>query len=185
MYVRRVEKFSSFSEFSYNFGQGDIAGFGTMRFLSILMAALLSFAPYANALCIYKDQMYAKTTLEQEFSDSSLVVRGNIISSQNIVPSDPEAELGVRYKVRIDQIYKGKSPTIFDYYSERNSGGFYPGVGKKFLLFLNPASSTVITEESAGTMVINYNCGQSRDWKDVSVGDRKKLAILSAQAVAR
>jgi len=139
----------------------------------------------AHALCIDDGKFYAKTTVEQEFRDASVVVRGNVLSSQEISIGDPDESLGVLYHVRIDHSFKGKPPQNLIYYSRRDSGGFYLNVGTQYLLFLNPISSSMWAKDAPGAMVVNYNCGQSRAWAEVPLGDRKRLSALSVGDNAR
>src|ERR1700722_8653622 len=96
----------------------------------VMLAIVLSGIPSsAHALCIYQDKLYAKTTLEQELQDSSLVVRGDVLSTQDISIHDTDESLGVLYRIKIDQSFKGKPPAVLTYYSRRDSGGFYLDVG--------------------------------------------------------
>lgn len=155
-------------------------------------AALTAALPAsgANALCIYggkhfteaKDGdgsdrgLYATTTLADEFLDSTLVVKGTVLSSRNI---GLDAN-GTIYRIRIDRTFKGKAPAVITDYTDRDSGGFYLGEGGEgpgYLLFLNPISRT--RKFAPGAYEINYSCGQSRPWANVSLKDREKLTGLS------
>jgi len=149
-------------------------------------AFLMGFVSSAYGLCVYHGVLYAKTTLEQEFHDASVVVRADVLSSQEIY----EPDTGVLYRVRVEQSFKGNPPAVLVYYTERNSGGFYLETGTQYLLFLNPISATEVVKdlgprwakEPSGILVLNYSCGQSRPWGKVAIEERKSLSTLSVQA---
>jgi hypothetical protein len=158
---------------------------------SIVTAALVLSAPSADALCVYdgrhfeksaaqefKGRLYAKTTLEDEFADSSLVVRGTVLSSRE--KSFSESDGGVSYRIKVGQSFKGEPPGEIRDFTERNSGGFYLDVGTQYLLFLNPITAHGLELESGpGAFMVNYNCGQSRPWANVAPRDRSRLLELS------
>jgi hypothetical protein len=151
--------------------------------VAALAAGLLGFLPNAYALCAYGDVLDATTSLDREFRDATLVVKGDVLSSQEITMPDGEDDVdyGVLYKIRIDHVFKGKAREALAYFSHRDSGGFYLQVGREYLLFLNPLSESDWAKSASGAMVVNYNCGQSRQWAEVSLTDRKRLNILSEQ----
>ena len=120
--------------------------------------------------------LYATTTLADEFHDLALVVKGTVLSSRNIGPD----ENGTVYRIRIEQSFKGKAPAVITDYTDRDSGGFYlgeGGEGPEYLLFLNPISRT--RKSAPDAYEVNYSCGQSRPWANVSRKDREKLTGLS------
>jgi len=139
----------------------------------------------ALAVCMYHGQLYAKPTLAQEFRDSDLVVRGEVVGSEDV--HDPE--LGVFYHVRVKQTFKGRPIAVLLDYSERDSGGFYLDAGTEYLLFLNPIDpgDAVVylgqnwAKRAPGAMMVNYSCGQSRPWSEVPSKERKLLNALSTQ----
>ena len=152
-----------------------------------------------QALCIYngkhfekstaKDfngRLYAKTTLADEVADSALVIRGTVISSRTLDSHDRDEDTGTVYRVRVDQVFKGKVAKTFSYFSQRDSGGFYLGEGgdsRDYLLFLNPTErSSWAAKLVPDAFVVNYNCGQSRQWRTVSAGDKIALERLAAAA---
>jgi hypothetical protein len=148
----------------------------------ILLALISGYALKADALCIYRGKLYAKTTLEQEFRDSTVVVEAKVISSGDTFEDD---EPGVIYRVQIAQWFKGKTPNVIKDFSERDSGGFYLDVGTDYLLFLNLISDQEAAahpswrKAAPDAMMANYSCGQSRAWANVPPEDRRKLAALS------
>ena len=161
-----------------------------MRRIGAVIAAialLVAWSSNANALCIYRGKLYAKTTLEQEFHDAKVVVRAVVISSKDLYPSDDsgDSDPGVLSRLRVEQSFKGKPPEILVDYTERNSGGFYLNVGTEYLLFLDPITPDTAREFPAwkknapDALMVNYNCGQSRSWAEVSTIDRSRLNKLS------
>ncbi len=139
----------------------------------------------AHALCIYKQEFSAKTTLAQEFRDSRWVVRAEVISARQWRPRDGEA--GTTYRLRVVRSYKGRLPTDFVFFTERNSGGFYldrgaePDIGGQYLLFLVPNPRPAIGPAEARNAVwVNYSCGQSKPWAAVPATERRTLQRLSS-----
>ena len=151
----------------------------------VAAVTLLGSPVRAVAVCMYHDKLYAKTTLAQEFRDSDLVVRGEVISNEEV--HDPE--LGVLYHVKVKRTFKGNPTAVLVDYSERDSGAFYLDVGTEFLLFLNPIdpSDAVMylgrnwATRAPGAMMVNYSCGQSQPWSEVPSKDLKLLNALSTE----
>jgi hypothetical protein len=158
---------------------------------------MIWFAQDAKALCIYggnhftkssqpewQGRLYATTTLADEFTDSALVIRGTVLSSQDVGLSDARGR-GTVYSVRVDEVFKGHASKSILYYSDRDSGGFYLGEGgesREYLLFLDPIRREYLaSKEAPGAYEVNYNCGQSRQWREVSPGDRKRLSDWAVQ----
>lgn len=143
--------------------------------LLALAASLACVAP-AHALCIYDGELYAKTTLSQEFRDSAIVVRGKVVSSKDMWPWGEDEEWGTVYKIEVEQTYKGAPPPVLTFLTERNSGGFYLDDGVEYLLFLTPWDRTDRWMKVApGAYGVNYNCGQSRPWAEVPTAERTRL----------
>ena len=152
----------------------------------VAVFALLTKCP-ANAVCIYKGKMYAKTTLSEEFSDSKWVVRVEVSAADNhwsdyIGAADP----WTIYHLRVLTSFKGEPPATIELFTYRDSGGFYldkgakANIGGEYLLFLNPASQDKDVPAAAHSATeINYSCGQSRAWADVNHAARKELAKMS------
>jgi hypothetical protein len=158
-----------------------------------LMIAALALAPFsqAQALCIYKGELTAKTTLAQEYADSHWVVRAKLVDAENHYPAedsnDPDASPWVLYTVQIEETFKGNPTPTLTLFSQRNSGGFYlerpwtgAHPGDEFLLFLNPmGQDNSVPAGATGSTIVNYSCGQSKTWGEV---DAVEGALLEAMA---
>lgn len=156
-----------------------------------LIAALLSMtaAPAAQALCIYQGELYARTTLQQEFADAPVVVKARLVSAASGGPTDDIGPWTV-YRLEVFSTFKGDPPREITVFTERNSGGFYmdrggegPDVGQDYLLFLQPLDAARAAPAAArGAMVVNYSCGQSGRWQDVDPAARTALRLLVSQS---
>jgi hypothetical protein len=152
------------------------------------IAALIYFAVTANAdaLCIYGGKLYAKTTIEREFRDSGIVIKGTVLSEKEIVltaAGEKDSEPGVVYRIRVDHAFKGAPANVIEDFSERDSGGFYLDAGNQYLLFLNPmADDDPAKGVAPGALRVNYNCGQSQPWNGLQVDTEELLAKLSARS---
>ena len=152
----------------------------------IAVAGLLAGSP-ADALCIYNGLDNAKTTLQQEFRDSPWVVRAHVMSAD--YHWSDEGESWTLYRLRVVQIFKGKMSKRFTFFTGRNSGGFYmdgnnatPDLENDYLLFLTRFSQNADTPPAARrALSVNYNCGQSKPWTQVSKDDARRLRSLSSQ----
>ena len=146
-------------------------------------AAMLAVSQPAHALCSYKGELYAKTTLEQEYADAPWVVRARVLSASDWHGAE---DGGTLYRLEVIQSFKGALSRTFSFSTERNSGGFYldrgakPDSGGEYLLFLTdiPPNSAV-PAPVRGALVINYSCGQSRPWGEISEQERLRLADLA------
>jgi hypothetical protein len=132
----------------------------------------------AQALCSYGGELYAKTTLSQEFRDSNLVVRGQVVSEHNWHHPGAFGDWGTLYRVKVLRTLKGSELKEIRYYSERNSGGFYLDRGKVYLLFLDVARHREAWEPQ-GAYDVNYSCGQSQEWSRLSANDIAQLTRFS------
>jgi len=164
-----------------------------------LVGIMICSTPDAKAVCIYGGKhfakssqteglgrLYATTSLADEFTDSALVIRGTVLSSQDIGLDHQDTQgWGTVYRVGVDEVFKGHAPKSILYYSDRDSGGFYLGEGgesREYLLFLVPIRRGYwASKEAPGAYELNYNCGLSRQWRDVSPGDRKRLSDWAVQ----
>lgn len=86
------------------------------------VAALLT-APSARALCIYNGEDNAKTTLAQEFEDSTWVVRAKVLAARDHFSDEEDS--WTLYGVEVLQSFKGRPPKMLPVFTFRDSGGFY------------------------------------------------------------
>ena len=152
----------------------------------VILAVALAGACPANALCIYRGVGNAKTTLEQEFRDSRWVVRAHVVSA-DYHWSDKD-ESWTLYRLKVVESFKGTLPNRFTFYTERNSGGFYmdgdgavPDMDGDYLLFLTRLPLPGNPPAARGALWVNYNCGQSKSWSQVSKADLKRLRSLATR----
>ena len=144
----------------------------------------------AHALCEYRGELYARTTIAQEFADSPWVVRGRVVSatdnwSDGSLGDDEEP--WTLYRVQVLDRFKGDAPVEVSLFTHRNSGGFYmdrgsqgPDIGGEYLLFLQPASDRPwLPGVARGGTVVAYSCGQSKLWAEVPAAGRGELARLA------
>jgi hypothetical protein len=149
-------------------------------------SAMLILPGPAFALCSYRGELYAQTTLDQEYHDAPFVVRARVLSASDWQGAE---ERGTVYQLEVIQYFKGSLPQMFLFSTERNSGGFYldrgtkPDIGGEYLLFLTHGPwTTSKPAPRASAVEINYSCGQSRRWDEVSQHDRTRLADLSRRS---
>lgn len=111
----------------------------------------------------------------------------------------------VSFSFQVLRSYKGAPPTVLRYFSPRNSGGFYferswrrvapagtpdsfyvgsdlaADVGARYLVFLNPITRHPgMGSAERGATFVNYACGQSKPWREVTGPERALLARLAA-----
>jgi hypothetical protein len=155
------------------------------RALIAVGMAALGTSP-AEGLCIYHGVDNAKTTVEQEFRDSRWVVRAHVVSAD--YHWSDEDESWTLYRLRVVTSFKGRLPNRFMFFTTRDSGGFYldgpnavPDVDGDYLLFLTPVTYPHSLPPAArGALDVNYNCGQSKAWRQVSAGEARRLRSLSS-----
>jgi hypothetical protein len=138
----------------------------------IIGLTALAVATPANAACVYRGKLNAKTSLAQEYRDAVWVVRAQVQGVQPLPSAGPKA---VIYRLRTVTGFKGAPSGHMRLFAYRDSGGFYPTVGGDYLLFLNPPPSD-LPRAGMGVVDINYACGQSRPWRAVSPADRHRVA---------
>ncbi|WP_428332023.1 hypothetical protein [Novosphingobium sp.] len=146
---------------------------------------LLMWSIPASALCIYHGVDNAKTSIVREFHDAKWVVRAHVISA-DYHWSDEDASWTL-YHLKVVKSYKGKLRTRFAFFTERNSGGFYmdyaggaPDLDRDYLLFLvSDGWSKADRPFAKDALWINYNCGQSKVWNEVSAHEAAELVTLS------
>lgn len=144
--------------------------------------------PAANATCSYRGQDDARTTISQEFKDSHWVVRAKVLSATEHFTEGQEP--WTLYRLQVQHAYKGRPSPVLAFFTFRNSGGFYMDrasssprpdhdIGGEYLLFLNPPERLLGMPSSAhGTVVVNYSCGVSGPWSQVSTSSRTELLQL-------
>ncbi len=158
----------------------------------LLVAAALALTgpPAARALCIYKGELYATTTIPQEFADSRWVVRARVTAqTDSWVDAGPDYDEApwTTYRIEVLEVFKGDAPREMTVFTWRDSGGFYlEPRGRRFdpdleyLLFLEPTPDwTDAPREAGGTVSVNYSCGQSKPWLDVPLPDLSRLLSLA------
>lgn len=156
---------------------------------SIVVAAMILGAPpTACALCIYKGKDNAKTTIEEEFRDSTWVVRAKVLAAKDHW-SDVE-DSWTLYRIEVFHSYKGQPPKVLRFFTYRNSGGFYMDrpwvplpaghdIGGEYLLFLDSIPAGLTPPPTArGAVMVNYPCGVSGSWAEVPAMSRKLLGDL-------
>jgi hypothetical protein len=139
----------------------------------------------AYALCIYHGANNARTTIEQEFVDSRWVVRAHVVSAD--YHWSDEDESWTLYRLKVIQSFKGKLHQRFTLFTTRDSGGFYmdgkggvPDLDGDYLLFLTPSPwRPTYLQVAKGALWINYNCGQSKAWLQVTQKEKTQLQSLS------
>ncbi len=158
----------------------------------LLVAALLAQGVPSSpqALCIYKGELYATTTIAQEYADSRWVVRARVTAqtdSWTDAGDDYDEAPWTTYRIEVVEVFKGDAPRVMTVFTGRHSGGFYlePAGGPfdpylDYLLFLNPTHFRADNPpEAQGTVQVNYSCGQSKPWHDVTASDRSALYALA------
>jgi hypothetical protein len=162
--------------------------FFCMRFISFFVAvvAASTIGAPALAVCVYNGELYAKTTFNQEYQDSKWVVRATVVGQSR---GDDDELPWVAYKLKISSSFKGNPPEAMMFYTERNSGAFYleppydeSAIDEDYLLFLNPNEPDPDgPAESKGSVFVNYSCGQSKLWSEVTANEKSALEHLSGR----
>ncbi len=159
------------------------------------LAAILAFttyAPVATALCSYNKVLYAKTTVEQEYRDSKWVAQVRVVSAKDNFTDRQDGPWSL-YRLQVLKVFKGMPPNPVPFLTYRNSGGFYfegagagashADIGRIYLVFLNPALPfSGQPKIERGTAFVNYACGQSKRWIDVTKPEKQSLERLSTAA---
>lgn len=135
----------------------------------------------ADAFCFYNGKLYAKTTVRQEFRDAKWVVRAKVLRAHD----DPDRPF-TTYALSVVKSYKGSPPKPLTFFTMRDSGGFYldtdagHDIGGEYLLFLQPnVRHKGDPHGIVGTVSANYNCGQSKPWREVARSELRELRRLS------
>ena len=160
--------------------------------LALGFAAVTSVPSAALAICDYNGVLNAKTNLRQEYADSRWVVRARVLSARDGVsrPNSDHETSWTTYTLHVVRSYKGTPPNTLKFFTERNSGGFYMDrpwvnlpaghdIGGEYLLFLiqNPLATAYAAAKNS--VFVNYTCGQSKPWREVSKSSRQLLERLS------
>ena len=152
--------------------------------LGIVLLGIMT--THARAFCSYHGNMYAKTTIEQEFADSQWVVRAKVIAADNHWSDEDES--WTIYRLQVLSTYKGKPRERIEMFTYQDSGGFYldkgmsANLGGEYLLFLDQISQRDTKPIAArGALEVNYPCGQSKEWKSVSEAERRRVTMLSQE----
>ncbi|QHD70612.1 hypothetical protein GS397_26220 (plasmid) [Sphingobium yanoikuyae] len=127
----------------------------------------------------------AKTSITREFHDSKWVVRAHVVSAD--YHWSDEGESWTLYRLKVVKSYKGNLQTRFTFFTERNSGGFYmdgaggtPDFDRDYLLFLVSGGRSKADRPFAKDAPwVNYNCGQSKVWEEVTAHEAAELVALS------
>jgi hypothetical protein len=137
----------------------------------VLLAPLMAACVFPlHALCIYKGQLNAKTTLRQEFEGARWVVRAKVADQQTHWVNDQDSyeDSWTIYQLKIDAVFKGTPPPDLRLFTFQNSGGFYLDVApNEYLLFFNPVEKTSeYPDEAKGAFEVNYpaasrGCGRT------------------------
>ena len=156
------------------------------RLIVAAAATLISLSSPAYALCSYDGVDYAKTTVSQEFHDSKWVARVRVASANDHL-SDTEDGPWISYKLEVLETFKGQPPNPVPFFTYRNSGAFYfdrpwtgPDIGGEYLVFLNPTPTYKgQPRRERGTVFVNYACGQSKPWNEVTDDEQELLKRFS------
>lgn len=99
-----------------------------------------------------------------------------------------EGESWTLYRLKVVQSFKGKLAGRFTFFTERNSGGFYmdgngavPDMDGDYLLFLMRLPRSTDPPAARGALWVNYPCGQSKPWAEVSKVEQSQLRALSSR----
>ncbi len=85
------------------------------------------------------------------------------------------------------KILQGQAANALHLFTERNSGGFYmdgaggvPDLDRDYLLFLaSDGWSKAGRPFAKDALWVNYNCGQSKVWNEVTAREAAQLVALS------
>lgn len=157
----------------------------TFRLAGVLLVlSAATSCPLASALCIYKDKMNAKTTVNEEFRDSKWVIKARVVDADYHWSDDnPSWTL---YRLAVVKSFKDQPPDQLTMFTFRDSGGFFldkgmsPDLGGEYLLFLAPISiNSDVPKLAYHSTEVNYSCGQSKPWAEVSPSEKEELFKLA------
>lgn len=141
-------------------------------------------------ICIVTSPAYALCTtasIEQDYLQADIVVRAVATAETTVADDEPNAEFKNSWgeyspvrlnKLRVIEIFKGKSEQSANLFQTLDSGRFDVELGNEYLLFMSyyPISSTTPTV-ARGSTFIRHPCGQSKLWKALSSNE---LILLKA-----
>jgi hypothetical protein len=152
----------------------------TRWLLSCLLFSLLPSQAHAGC---------SGASVQQEYREADVVVRARMISEINAWDDRPGAAFRARwgdggpvvlYGLSVVTIFKGRPGPRISFFQERNSGAFYLGADREYLLFLNYIRPYPGRPAAArGAMHMRYACGQSKQWSDVRAGDLATLRRIA------
>jgi hypothetical protein len=155
-----------------------------MKTIVAAVFALGILSSPAHALCSYRGEPDVRTTLRQEFQDARWVVRARVLSASD--HWSDEGDSWTVYRLKVRRTFKGSPAKRLTFFTFRDSSGFYldrgskRDIGGEYLLFLNPAGRSRPAGLKAADLVdVNYTCGQSQPWSDVTPDERRSLGVLS------
>lgn len=113
--------------------------------LGTAICTALAAAP-AGAACLLDDYSVGAEAARSKYV---LVVE---VESQRDVPDAEDRELtaGTWYRVRAQQVFRGKPAKTFEVYSENSSGRFPMEVGKAYLVFVGPDWNARLSVDPCG-----------------------------------
>ena len=162
-----------------------------IRMVVLLAVSSFTICSAANALCVYKGKMYAKTTVGEEFRDSKWVVKARVLAANSQWEGYTTDVPWTIYSLAVVQSFKGHAPDHITMFTFRDSGGFpldkgiSPNIGGEYLLFLNPVtadpdfSEQAFPKEAYQSTEVNYSCGQSKPWSEVNASEKQELSKLA------
>lgn len=150
------------------------------RILSIILIGLAMVAQPARAVCEYDGVINGKTTVAQEYRDSRWVAKVRVLSGRNHFPD--EGDVYSLYRLEVLEVFKGKPASRLTFFTTRDSGGYYfdkgseADIGGTYLVFLNPRPPYKGEPRAErGTVFVNYPCGQSKPWAEVTAAELRWL----------
>jgi hypothetical protein len=151
----------------------------SLRLADSLVILALLFCPSARSLCVYKDEMNAKTTIREEFRDSKWVIRARVLAVNSQWENYTTDVPWTIYSLAVVQSFKGQAPRHLTMFTFRDSGPS-SDIGGEYLLFLDPvANEPDLPREAHQSTEVNYSCGQSKPWRNISPSEKQKLSKLT------
>jgi hypothetical protein len=160
--------------------------------LTLISVGALLLPARVAAFCYYNGEFNVRSTIQQEFAHSKWVVRARVLSARDGIfkPETDHETSWTTYQLQVVRSYKGNAPKRLNFFTERNSGGFYMDrpwvklpaghdIGGDYLLFLNPNRWSGTDAAPRNSVFVNYPCGQSKPWREVSQSSRRLLDHLS------